>query len=313
MTTSPWSFVVFNEKANTTNATEGRKSGRPAVSVPKEETVEVAPTDEEEEEEEEDDNTNPEEDKKSYVTQDEAEINIVTERPIEASAIEEFGTTEDDDDDDGDDDDDEDNDAISGNVTLPASIAKFNLTDKYSPVAFPDGTVEYNLKMLSEEEIQLRKEVPAPKKKRDASVLQQQLIHSETTSEEGRSKSRPYSRKMKRKHMRTTGRRYSRKTRIQLEGIQLIERIGDVLLGSRENSTNRIIDIQLQIGPIQFVINEVTSLTLQSRVTFPALMARLRLTVGNNLGIALVLLSLVNFFFQNYVDNRRKKVDMGSI
>lgn len=60
----------------------------------------------------------------------------------------------------------------------------------------------------------------------------------------------------------------------------MIERSGDVMTGSRENSSVHVVDVQLQIGPLTFVIEKKAAYPFKkSRVAFPALMARLRLKV----------------------------------
>ena len=295
MKTFPWMFVVFDEKADTgTNKTviEGMKNERTSISIPNKQTVKVSAVLTDVEEEEEDTNL---EAQKSSNTPDasadtSAETFAITENPIDSSTKEEMRTSEDDDDDE--DDEDDDADITPDNITCPENATRFNLTDKPSPVALPDGTVEYNLKMLSEEEIQQRKERSSADP-----ALRLQLINflMATTSDcdcninalifmccedEGRKSQPRASKKMKRKHMRIAARRYLRRTKVQLVGIELVKRVGDVLQGSRENSTNHIIDTQLQIGPIRFVMKKVSGFALQSRASFPTLMARLRLTVN---------------------------------
>ena len=59
-----------------------------------------------------------------------------------------------------------------------------------------------------------------------------------------------------------------------------MKRMGDAMTGMRENSTARIIDTQLKIGPIQFIIDdERAGLIQHTRVSSSPLTARLRLTV----------------------------------
>lgn len=75
-------------------------------------------------------------------------------------------------------------------------------------------------------------------------------------------------------------RRNSRRPVVQVEGLENIQRNGDALIGSRDNSSAHIIDVQLEIGPIHFIMDQRANfLFQQSRVSSPTLAARLRLTV----------------------------------
>lgn len=136
----PWTFVEL-EKTNTSNA-----SRNPTAEA------ETADADVEDNE----DDTNAEDDSKQgpVNTEDEsqtsAEANTAKEDTNKA--------TEDDNDDDDDDDDEEAITETSANVTCQTnnSTRRYYLTSKPAPVVLSDGAVEYNLKLLSEEEIKCR-------------------------------------------------------------------------------------------------------------------------------------------------------------
>ncbi len=88
---------------------------------------------------------------------------------------------------------------------------------------------------------------------------------------------------MQNKRKRGPGRRFSRRPYAQMEGIGLIRRSGDVMIGKQGNSTTHLIDTELQIGPLQFIMDKRAGFPLQlSRVSSPPLIARLRLTVCNH-------------------------------
>lgn len=168
--------------------------------------------------------------------------------------------------DDDDDDDDDEEDAVSetsANVSCVENnnSKRFNLISKPSPVMLPDGATEYYVKLLSQQEIQCTN-------------------GSSVEPSTGLSKVEGKDQKMSRKQRRAHARRYSRKTFTRVEGVELIERSGDVMTGSRENSSVHVVDVQLQIGPLTFVIEKKAAYPFKkSRVAFPALMARLRLKV----------------------------------
>ena len=68
-----------------------------------------------------------------------------------------------------------------------------------------------------------------------------------------------------------------------VEGLELIQRDGDVMIGSKVNSSVRIFDVRIKVGPIKFVLKESTDVPIsKSNVTSPILFARLRLVVNNN-------------------------------
>lgn len=91
-------------------------------------------------------------------------------------------------------------------------------------------------------------------------------------------------RKKESKHDRNWQRRYSRRPTANVDGIEKIQRIGDALIGARENSSKHYVEVQLKIGPIQFTVDHRTGSALQqSRVSSPTLFARLRLTVRNDI------------------------------
>lgn len=78
----------------------------------------------------------------------------------------------------------------------------------------------------------------------------------------------------------SSSRSYPRRPSATVEGIGFIQRNGDVLVGMRQNSTAHIIDTQLLIGPLQYVMDRKSGFLLQqSRVSMPQLTAKLRLTV----------------------------------
>lgn len=167
--------------------------------------------------------------------------------------------------DDDDDDDDDEEDAVS---ETPANIScvennnskRFHLISKPSPVVLSDGATEYYVKLLSQQEIHCT----------NGSSVEP----STGLKVEGKDL------KMSRKQRRAHARRYSRKTFTRVEGVELIERSGDVMIGSRENSSVHVVDVQLQIGPLTFVMEKKAAFPFKkSRVAFPALMARLRLKV----------------------------------
>jgi hypothetical protein len=86
--------------------------------------------------------------------------------------------------------------------------------------------------------------------------------------------------KMSKKRQRKYAKRYSRRSFTTVEGTELIERNGDVMIGSRENSSIQIVDVQLKVGPLTFIMNKKVAYPFKrSRVAFPPLMARLRLKV----------------------------------
>jgi len=65
-----------------------------------------------------------------------------------------------------------------------------------------------------------------------------------------------------------------------VEGLELIQRDGDVMIGSKVNSSVRIFDVRIKVGPIKFVLKESTDVPIsKSNVTSPILFARLRLVV----------------------------------
>lgn len=65
-----------------------------------------------------------------------------------------------------------------------------------------------------------------------------------------------------------------------VEGLESIERDGDVMIGSKANSSVRIFDVRIRVGPIKFVLKESTDVPIsKSNVTSPTLFARLRLVV----------------------------------
>ncbi|XP_045033865.1 uncharacterized protein LOC123475335 [Daphnia magna] len=77
----------------------------------------------------------------------------------------------------------------------------------------------------------------------------------------------------------SSSRSYPRRPSATVEGIGFIQRNGDVLVGMRQNSTAHIIDTQLLIGPLQYVMDRKSGFLLQqSRVSMPQLTAKLRLT-----------------------------------
>ena len=85
---------------------------------------------------------------------------------------------------------------------------------------------------------------------------------------------------MSKKRQRAYAKRYSRRSFTRVEGMELIERNGDVMIGSRENSSIQVVDVQLQVGPLTFIMNKKVAYPFRkSRVAFPPLMARLRLKV----------------------------------
>ncbi|XP_046632094.1 uncharacterized protein LOC124311793 [Daphnia pulicaria] len=241
----PWTFVEL-EKTNTSNA-----SRNPTAEA------ETADSDVEDNE----DDTNAEEDSKQGPanTEDEsqtsAEANTVKEDTNKA--------TEDDNDDDDDDDDEEAITETSANVTCQTnnSTKRYYLTSKPVPVVLSNGAVEYNLKLLSEEEIKCR----------NGSTTEQ----STELEDEGKEP------KMSKRRQRAYAKRYSRRSFTRVEGAELIERNGDVMIGSRENSSIHVVDVQLKIGPITFIMNKKVAYPFRkSRVAFPALMARLRLKIS---------------------------------
>lgn len=86
--------------------------------------------------------------------------------------------------------------------------------------------------------------------------------------------------KMSKRRQRAYAKRYSRRSFTRVEGAESIERNGDVMIGSRENCSVQVVDVQLKIGPITFIMNKKVAYPFRkSRVAFPALMARLRLKV----------------------------------
>lgn len=241
----PWTFVEL-EKTNTSNASRNLTA-----------EAETADADVEDNE----DDTNAEEDSKQEPanTEDEsqtsAEANTAKEDTNKA--------TEDDNDDDDDDDDEEAITETSANVTCQTnnSTRRYYLTSKPVPVVLSDGAVEYNLKLLSEEEIKCR----------NGSTTEQPT----ELEDEGKEP------KMSKRRQRAYAKRYSRRSFTRVEGAELIERNGDVMIGSRENCSVQVVDVQLKIGPITFIMNKKVAYPFRkSRVAFPALTARLRLKIS---------------------------------
>ena len=85
---------------------------------------------------------------------------------------------------------------------------------------------------------------------------------------------------MSKRRQRVYAKRYSRRSFTRVEGAELIERNGDVMIGSRENCSVQVVDAQLKIGPLTFIMDKKVAFPFRkSRVAFPPLMARLRLKV----------------------------------
>lgn len=248
----PWTFVELEQK-NASNVTE-------VIPGSKKATKEEAETTDADVDDNEDD-ANTEDDSKQVPpnTEDEsqtsAETNTVKEDANKAA--------EDDSDDDDDDDEEEAISEASANVTCLANngTRRYYLTSKPSPVVQSDGAVEYHLKLLSEEEIQCRN-----------------VSTTEQAAEIENEDSEP---KMSKKRQRAYAKRYSRRSFTRVEGMELIERNGDVMIGSRENSSIQVVDVQLQVGPLTFIMNKKVAYPFRkSRVAFPPLMARLRLKIS---------------------------------
>lgn len=147
MKISPWAFVALNKTE--LSEKEGKiRRGRAAGDSEKE-TIEGDAT--ESDEDDDDDEPNME---------GEAEIEIVTENIAEessnASEKKEIKTTEEEND---DDDDVETVTQISLDFKQPykSNATHFYRTQKPTPVVLDDGTIEYNLQLLSENEIKQRK------------------------------------------------------------------------------------------------------------------------------------------------------------
>ena len=90
-----------------------------------------------------------------------------------------------------------------------------------------------------------------------------------------------------------------------MEGIELIQRKGDLMVGIRgRNSTTRFIDTELQIGPVQIIMDQREDFPLQfSRVSSPPLVAQLRLTVRNHF------IQLIYYFYIQHFSGIWRKTD----
>lgn len=65
-----------------------------------------------------------------------------------------------------------------------------------------------------------------------------------------------------------------------MEGLEAIQRSGDVLVGTKQNTSVRVFDVQVQVGPIKIVVKESADVPVSKpNVTSPVLYARLRLLV----------------------------------
>ena len=93
-----------------------------------------------------------------------------------------------------------------------------------------------------------------------------------------------------------------------MEGIELIQRKGDLMVGIRgRNSTTRFIDTELQIGPVQFIMDQREDFPLKfSRVSSPPLVAQLRLTVRNHF------IRLIYYFYIQHFSGIWRKTDSGT-
>lgn len=254
MKISPWAFVALN-KTNTIKMAEkmiDEKTRRVrAANDFKNEAAEV----DTESYEDDDDAMNPEE---------ETTLDPVTENSNdigESSTVpEEFMATEEDDVDDSA----ETVTYVSVNITQSKkdNVTGYHRTQQPPPVVLPDGTVEYSLQLLSDNEIQNRK-----------------LGFAEEESSQQREDSGRQAKELDGERDQSSSRSYPRRPSATVEGIGFIQRNGDVLVGMRQNSTAHIIDTQLLIGPLQYVMDRKSGFLLQqSRVSMPQLTAKLRLT-----------------------------------
>jgi hypothetical protein len=144
MKISPWAFVALNKTEP--SEMEGKIHRKRAAGDPEKETTEVTAADDSDEEDDDDD-TNME---------GEAEIEIVTESNTEESSTssdtKEIKTTE---------EENDDNDDVETVTQIPLDVKQpyksnathFYRTQKPSPVVLDDGTIEYNLQLLSENDI----------------------------------------------------------------------------------------------------------------------------------------------------------------
>lgn len=153
------------------------------------------------------------------------------------------------------DEEDEDEAADDSTKVTNGSQPKFQLTKKPSPIPQSDGSKLYKLQLVPEEKTTMK---------------------NGTRSSEGHHGRRQGSRKQN-KH-RQQQYRYPRRPNAMVEGLELIQRDGDVMIGSKVNSSVRIFDVRIQVGPIKFVLKESTDVPVsKSNVTSPILFARLRL------------------------------------
>jgi len=250
----PWTFVnvttVELEKTYQSNMTNEIMTG--SKNATKEEKAEV-------DVDENEDDGNTEDDSKQVPTNAEDEPHTSAETDV---VKEEANKVAEDDDDDDDDDEDEAISETSANVTCLTnnSTRRYYLTSKPSPAVLSDGAVEYYLKLLSEEEIQ---------------------CSNRSTTEPTELENEGHEPKMSKKRQRAYAKRYSRRSFARVEGTELIERNGDVMIGSRENSSIQIVDVQLRVGPLTFIMDKKVAYPFRkSRVAFPPLMTRLRLKIS---------------------------------
>ncbi|EFX86091.1 hypothetical protein DAPPUDRAFT_222068 [Daphnia pulex] len=255
MKISPWAFLAINE-TETTEVERKIRTERAAGSGT--EAVESDAT--ENDEDVDDDETNVE---------GEAAIEIATESIAEESSTvseeKEVIATEEEND---DDDDYETATEISLNFKQPqkTNATQFYRTQKPSPVVLDDGTIEYNLQLLNENDIKERK----------------LGFNEDMSSEKFQDDTGRPVKKLEGK--RGSSRRNSRRPSATVEGIDQIKRKGDVLIGVRENSTTHNVDATLIIGPLHFFMDAKPGFPPQSRVSLPPLSARLRMAeVGGKL------------------------------
>ncbi|XP_057377250.1 uncharacterized protein LOC130698593 [Daphnia carinata] len=254
MKISPWAFVALN-KTNTIKMEEkvidGKTRRARAADNFKNEAAEV----DTESYEDDDDAINPEEETTlSPVTENSNDIEESSTVPEEIMATEE------------DDVDDSAETVTYDSVNITQSkkdnATGYHRTQKPFPVVLPDGTVEYSLQLLSENETENRK-----------------VEFAEEESSQQREDSGRQAKELNGKRDQSSSRSYPRRPSATVEGIGFIQRNGDVLVGMRQNSSSHIIDTQLLIGPLQYVMDKKSGFLLQqSRVSTPQLTAKLRLT-----------------------------------
>jgi hypothetical protein len=151
MKISPWAFVALNKTEIA--VVEGKiRRGRTAGNSGKETIEENASDASESDEDDGDDGT---------TLEVESEIEIVTESSGEESSIvsekKEVKTTEEENEDDDDDIETVTEISLDFKQFDKSNATQFYRTQKPSPVVLDDGTIEYNLQLLSENDINHRK------------------------------------------------------------------------------------------------------------------------------------------------------------